>query len=110
MPGNVGVMSNKAELGATAVRRSHFDGHVLTPGTRGYDSARSVWNGMIDHRPKLIAQCASVDDVVTAVRIARESDLEIGVRCGGHNIARLAVPPGRPLDAPPPLRPLPPLS
>jgi FAD/FMN-containing dehydrogenase len=48
---------------------------------------------MIDHRPKLIVQCASVRDVVTAVRAARECDLEIGVRCGGHNIAGLAVPP-----------------
>ena len=76
------------------VRRSHFDGQVLTPGTRGYDSIRSVWNGMIDHRPKLIVRCASVDDVVTAVRTARECDLEIGVRCGGHNIAGLAVPHG----------------
>ena len=78
----------------TTVRSSSFDGQVLTPGTRGYDSARSVWNGMIDHRPKLIARCASVDDVVTAVRTARECDLEIGVRCGGHNIAGLAVPHG----------------
>jgi len=76
------------------VRRPHFDGQVLTPGTPGYDSARSVWNGMIDHRPKLIVQCASVDVVVTAVRIAHECDLEIGVRCGGHNIAGLAVPNG----------------
>jgi FAD/FMN-containing dehydrogenase len=49
---------------------------------------------MIDHRPKLIAQCASVGDVVTAVRTAREHELEIGVRCGGHNIAGLAVPHG----------------
>src|SRR5260370_10368016 len=91
IPGNLRVMTTTAQLLTTTVRRSHFDGHVLTPGTRGYDSARSVWNGMIDHRPKLIAQCASVDDVVTAVGIARESDLEIGVRCGGHNIAGLAV-------------------
>jgi FAD/FMN-containing dehydrogenase len=49
---------------------------------------------MIDHRPKLIVRCASVGDVVTAVRAARERDLEIGVRCGGHNIAGLAVPDG----------------
>jgi hypothetical protein len=76
------------------VHHSHFDGQVLTPGTRGYDSARSVWNGMIDHRPKLIVRCASVADVVTAVLTAREHDLEIGVRCGGHNIAGLAVPHG----------------
>ena len=78
----------------TAVRPSRFDGQVLTPGTPGYDSARSVWNAMIDHRPKLIVQCASVADVVTAVRTARERGLEIGVRCGGHNIAGLAVPHG----------------
>jgi FAD/FMN-containing dehydrogenase len=49
---------------------------------------------MIDHRPKLIAQCASAGDVVTAVRTARDCSLEIGVRCGGHNIAGLAVPHG----------------
>jgi FAD/FMN-containing dehydrogenase len=72
----------------------HFDGLVLTPDSGGYDAARSVWNGMIDHRPALIVRCASVDDVVTAIRTARERDLEVGVRCGGHNIAGLAVPDG----------------
>ncbi len=78
----------------TTVRLPRFDGQVLTPGTPGYDSARSVWNAMVDHRPRLIVQCASAGDVVTAVRTAREYDLEIGVRCGGHNIAGLAVPHG----------------
>ena len=87
-------MTNTAQIPATGVRRPHFDGHVLTPGARGYDSARSVWNGMIDHRPKLIVRCASVGDVVTAVRTARERTMDIGVRCGGHNIAGLAVPDG----------------
>jgi FAD/FMN-containing dehydrogenase len=72
---------------------SHFDGQLLTPGSFGYDSARSVWNAAIDHRPALIVQCATVNDVVTAVRVARDHELEIGVRCGGHNIAGLAVPP-----------------
>jgi FAD/FMN-containing dehydrogenase len=87
-------MTTTAKFSATTVHRSHFDGQVLYPGTREYDSARSVWNAMIDHRPKLIVQCASVGDVVTAVRTARERGLEIGVRCGGHNIAGLAVPRG----------------
>jgi FAD/FMN-containing dehydrogenase len=71
-----------------------FDGQVLAPASPGYDAARSVWNAMIDHRPAVIVRCASVADVVSAVRAARESDLEIGVRCGGHNIAGLAVPHG----------------
>lgn len=74
--------------------RSDFDGLVLTPDCPGYDAARSVWNGMIDHRPALILRCTSVDDVVTAIRTARDRDLEIGVRCGGHNVAGLAVPDG----------------
>jgi FAD/FMN-containing dehydrogenase len=87
-------MTTTAQFLTAAVRRSHFDGQVLTPGSRGYDSARSVWNGMIDHHPKLIVRCASVGDVVAAVCTARECDLEIGVRCGGHNIAGLAVPHG----------------
>lgn len=78
----------------TTTRRPRFDGQVLTPTVPGYDSARSVWNGMVDHRPALIVRCATVADVVTAVLTARERDLEIGVRCGGHNIAGLAVPDG----------------
>ncbi len=86
-------MTTTAQFPTTACR-SPFDGQVLTPGTPGYDAARSVWNGMIDHRPALIVQSASVEDVVTAVRTARERDLEIGVRCGGHNITGLAVPHG----------------
>ncbi len=87
-------MTTTAQFPSTIARRSDFDGLLLTSGTPGYDAARSVWNAMIDHRPALIVQCASVDDVATAIRTAREHDLEIGVRCGGHNIAGLAVPNG----------------
>jgi FAD/FMN-containing dehydrogenase len=87
-------MTTTEQFSATTVPGSAFDGLLLTSGTPGYDSARSVWNGMIDHRPALIVQCASVTDVATAIRIARDRDLEIGVRCGGHNIAGLAVPHG----------------
>jgi FAD/FMN-containing dehydrogenase len=67
---------------------------LLTAGDPGYDESRSVWNAMIDRRPAAIARCQSSADVVAAVRFAREHDLEIGVRCGGHNIAGLAVPDG----------------
>jgi FAD binding domain/Berberine and berberine like len=88
-------MTTTAQFPSTSAGRSpDRDGQVLTPGSPGYDAARSVWNDMIDHRPTMIVRCASVADVVSAVRTARERDLEIGVRCGGHNIAGLAVPDG----------------
>lgn len=69
-----------------------LDGQLLVPGEDGYDDARTVWNAMVDRRPRMIVRCASVQDVVTAVRTARELDLEIGVRCGGHGVLGLAVP------------------
>jgi FAD/FMN-containing dehydrogenase len=67
-------------------------GQLLRPGDPGYDHARAVWNAMVDKRPRLIFQCASAADVVTAVRTGRELGLEIGVRCGGHSILGMSVP------------------
>jgi FAD/FMN-containing dehydrogenase len=66
-------------------------GEVLVPGSPGYDAARRVWNGAIDRRPACIARCAGVADVVAAVRFARDPDLEVAVRGGGHNVAGTAV-------------------
>ena len=79
----------------TATKNSidrRLDGQLLLPGDAGYDDSRTVWNGMIDRRPRMIVRAASVDDVVIAVRTARDLDLEIGVRCGGHSSIGLAVP------------------
>ncbi len=76
----------------TNCRPDRLDGQLLSPGDEGYDDARAVWNAMVDRRPRMIVRCASVGDVVTAVRTARELDLEIGVRCGGHSVLGLAVP------------------
>lgn len=66
-------------------------GQLLRPGDDGYDESRAVWNGMIDHRPALIARCNGTADVVSAVLFAREHDLLVSVRGGGHNIAGKAV-------------------
>jgi len=77
----------------TAVRslQTSLSGEVLLPGDETYDGARKVWNGMIDHRPAVIARCAGPADVVTAIGFAREHDLLVSVRGGGHNIAGKAV-------------------
>src|SRR3712207_5330264 len=71
--------------------RGRFRGALLRPGEEGYDETRRVWNGAIDRRPALIARCAGADDVIEAVRFARERDLLVSVRGGGHAVAGHAV-------------------
>jgi FAD/FMN-containing dehydrogenase len=68
-----------------------FRGELLLPTSPGYDAARRIWNGAIDRHPTCIARCTGVADVVAAVRFAREHDLEIAVRGGGHGVAGTAV-------------------
>jgi FAD/FMN-containing dehydrogenase len=71
--------------------RGNLRGRLLLAVDDGYDSARKIWNGMIDRRPALIARCAAAADVVRCVDFARENDLVVAVRGGGHNIAGNAV-------------------
>lgn len=71
--------------------RASLRGQSLCPGEHGYDAARTVPNAMIDRRPALIARCAGAADVMACVRFAREHDLLISVRGGGHSIAGKAV-------------------
>jgi FAD/FMN-containing dehydrogenase len=66
-------------------------GRLVQPSDAGYEEARSVWNGMVDRHPALIVQCAGVADVVTSVNFAKEHDLLVAVRGGGHNAAGNAV-------------------
>ena len=66
-------------------------GGLYLPGESGYEQARSIWNGMIARRPGWVARCTGVADVITAVNFARESDLLLSVRGGGHNVAGSAV-------------------
>src|SRR3954454_24005649 len=60
-------------------------GGVIRPGDPNYDEARKVYNAMIDKRPALIAHCTDAGDVIAAVNFARENDLLVAIRGGGHN-------------------------
>jgi len=71
--------------------RTSLRGELLGPGDEGYDAARMVHNGMIDKHPALIARCAGAADVMRAVAFAREQQLEVAVRGGGHNVTGNAV-------------------
>jgi FAD/FMN-containing dehydrogenase len=66
-------------------------GPVMRPGDPGYDDARGIWNGLIDRRPALIVQCTGAADVVDAVNFARENELLLSIKGGGHNVAGNAV-------------------
>ncbi len=70
---------------------SGFHGELLFPTSEGYGEARTVWNGMVDRNPAIIARCSGVADVVRTVDFAREQDLLVAVRGGGHNVAGTAV-------------------
>jgi FAD/FMN-containing dehydrogenase len=69
----------------------HFRGELIRAGDTQYDAARAIWNGAIDRHPGLIARCTGTADVRAAVRFARERDLLVAVRGGGHNVAGTAV-------------------
>jgi FAD/FMN-containing dehydrogenase len=66
-------------------------GQLITPGDADYDTARAVYNGMIDRRPAAVVRCRDVADVIAAVAFARAHDLEIAVRSGGHHAAGFGV-------------------
>ena len=65
-------------------------GELLVPGNDGYDEARKIWNGMFDKKPRVISRCKSVGDVVESVNFARQNELLVAVRGGGHNSAGTA--------------------
>jgi len=64
-----------------------FKGDLLRPGEIGYEEARVIWNGMVARTPALIARCADVSDVQSAVRAASEAGILTAIRCGGHSLA-----------------------
>ncbi len=94
MPTQVDTSLNvKTGLGNVAIEsfKSKLRGSLCLPGEPGYEQARSIWNGMIDRRPGLVARCTGVADVIAAVNFVRESNLLVSVRGGGHNVAGNAV-------------------
>jgi FAD/FMN-containing dehydrogenase len=78
------------ELNIASLQDS-FGGELLRSGDPGYENARKVWNGSISRFPALIARCAGVADVITAVRLARDNGLLVAVRRGGHSFPGLSV-------------------
>ncbi|MDT4902385.1 MAG: hypothetical protein QOH52_401, partial [Pseudonocardiales bacterium] len=68
-----------------------LQGDVVRPGDREYDSARAVFNAMIDRKPLAILRCRETDDVVRGISFARQHDLVLSVCSGGHNVAGNAV-------------------
>jgi hypothetical protein len=83
---------------ASAASASQFDdlgemlrGELVTPASASYDALSRVWNGMIDRRPAAIAQCTGVADVMTVVKYARDNEIPVTVRGGGHHVAGKSV-------------------
>ena len=80
----------KNVVGMTTLRDTLAGGLIL-PEDSGYDACRAVFNAMHDKRPGLIARCQSTADVVAAVNFARQNNLEVAVRSGGHSVAGLSI-------------------
>ena len=87
------IAGNDVDLGQDKLDalKTRLLGKVLVPGDAGYEDSRTVWNGMIDRRPALVARCLGADDVIACVRFAREHKLLLCIKGGGHNIAGLAA-------------------
>jgi hypothetical protein len=76
---------------AVAEFKGRLRGELIEPGDPRYDEARKVYNAMIDRKPRLIAMCADVADVIAAIGFARERKLPVSIRGGGHNAGGLGV-------------------
>ena len=71
---------------ALAELQTGFGGELIQPDAPGYDAARTIFNAMVDRRPALVARCHGVSDVVAVLRFARDNDLDVSVRAGGHSV------------------------
>src|ERR1043165_927121 len=71
--------------------KRNLRGWLSEPGDADYDEARKVYNGMIHKKPRLIARCVDVADVIRSVNFARDNDLLVSIRGGGHNAGGLGI-------------------
>ena len=87
------AIASGVELDSRAVEElaTSFGGVLIRPNDATYDEQRRIWNGSIDRRPGLIARCAGVADVISAVRFAREHEQLVAVRSGRHSYPGLGV-------------------
>jgi len=89
IPGIITLNNRKTILDENILQQfiKWIRGQILHPYDSSYDDTRKVWNGMIDNRPALIVRCRGIADVINSVRFAREHDLLVSVRGGGHSLA-----------------------
>ncbi|MGZ8649692.1 MAG: FAD-binding oxidoreductase [Solirubrobacteraceae bacterium] len=71
--------------------RFRLHGGVHEPGDASYEDTCTLFNTMIERRPRLVAECIVIDDVVAALAFARDHELPIAVRAGGHSVAGLSL-------------------
>jgi FAD/FMN-containing dehydrogenase len=83
--------ASSIDSAAVEALRAGLRGQAILPGQLGYDDARTVWNAMFDRRPAVVVRCLGAADVICSIRFAREHDLALAVKGGGHNIAGSAV-------------------
>jgi FAD/FMN-containing dehydrogenase len=84
-------MSKTVDESSIKGLKANLRGEVIEPGDKRYDDARKVYNAMIHKRPRLIARCVDVADVVASVNFARENALLLAIRSGGHNAGGLGI-------------------
>jgi FAD/FMN-containing dehydrogenase len=84
-------MSGFASDSAIQAFRSGIRGEVIRPGEEGYDEARTLWNARLERRPAAIVRCVVPEDVAASVRFARQHDIPLSVRSGGHDFAGNSV-------------------
>jgi FAD/FMN-containing dehydrogenase len=85
------MASTTLDESTISVIRGRFAGDLLEPGDVGYDESRTVFNAMIDRRPRLIVRCSGAADVVAGILLARETGLPLSIKGGGHGVNGHAV-------------------